>query len=111
MTARARVGAVAVALFMVTALAAPASADPIADKQRQAQLVANRIEQLSDRAANLGEALNGAQLALDQAQSDVKASEDRLAGLEQKLGGVRSALGNYAIRAYVYADQAGGLVG
>ncbi|HKA03960.1 MAG TPA: NlpC/P60 family protein [Acidimicrobiales bacterium] len=111
MTARARVGAVAVALVTVAALTAPAGADPVGDKQREAQQIANRIEQLSDRAADFGEALNGAQLALSNAQADVKASEDKLAGLEQKLNGMRATLSAYALKAYVYADQTGGLVG
>jgi cell wall-associated NlpC family hydrolase len=111
MTARARVGAVAVALVTVAALAAPAGADPVGDKQREAQHIANRIEQLSDRAADFGEALNGAQLSLTAAQADVKASEDKLAGLNQKLDGMRSTLSAFALKAYVYADQTGGLVG
>src|SRR5262249_38523653 len=111
MTARARAGAVAVALVAVAALVAPAGADPVGDKQREAQQIANRIEQFSDRAADLGEAVNNAQLALDKAQAEVKASEDRPAGLEQKLATMRSALSAFAFRAYVYADQTGGLVG
>jgi cell wall-associated NlpC family hydrolase len=96
---------------MVAALTAPAGADPVGDKQREAQQIANRIEQLSDRAADMGEALNGAQLSLTAAQADVKASEDKLAGLNQKLDGMRSTLSAYALKAYVYADQTGGLVG
>jgi len=111
MTARARVGAVAVALVTVAALTAPAGADPVGDKQREAQQIANRIEQLSNRADAMGEALNGAQLSLTAAQADVKASEDKLAALNQKLDGMRSTLSAYALKAYVYADQAGGLVG
>jgi peptidoglycan DL-endopeptidase CwlO len=111
MTARARAGAVAAVLIAVAALAAPAGADPVGDKQRQVQQIADKIEQLSNRAADLGEALNGAQLALDSAQADVKAAEDKLDGLEQKLGTMRSALSSFALKAYVYADQSSGLVG
>jgi cell wall-associated NlpC family hydrolase len=98
-------------LVTVAALAAPAGADPVGDKQREAQQIANRIEQLSDRAADFGEALNGAQLALTAAQADVKASEDKLAALNQKLDGMRSTLSAFALKAYIYADQTGGLVG
>jgi len=111
MTARARVGAVAVALVTVAALTAPAGADPVGDKQREAQQIANRIEQLSNRADAMSEALNGTQLSLTAAQADVKASEDKLTGLNQKLDGMRSTLSAYALKAYVYADQTGGLVG
>ena len=63
------------------------------------------------RAASLGEALNGAQVALDKAQADVKASEDKLSALETKLGTMRATLGDYAVKAYVYADQTSGLAG
>jgi cell wall-associated NlpC family hydrolase len=111
MTARAGVGAVAAALLAVAALSAPASADQLGDKQREAQQIANQIDQLSNRAASLGEALNGAQLALDKAQADVKASEDKLSGYQQKLSAMRSTLGDFAVRAYVYADQTSGLAG
>jgi len=111
MTARARVGAVAVTLLAAAAVAAPARADSVSDKQREAQQIANRIEQLSSRAADLGEALNGAQLKLDQANADVKASEAKLADLQTKLGSMRGALSGFAVRAYVYADQTTGLAG
>jgi cell wall-associated NlpC family hydrolase len=111
MTARARAGAVAAVLLVVATLAAPAGADQVGDKQRQVQQIADQIEQLSNRAADLGERLNGAQLALNAAQADVKAAEDKLAGLQQKLGTMRSALSSFALKAYVYADQTGGLVG
>src|SRR5215207_6405653 len=111
MTARARVGAVAVAMLTVAALAAPARADSVSDKQREAQQVANRIEQLGERASSLGEALNGAQLQLDQANADVKASEAKLTSLQSKLTSMRSVLGDFAVRAYVYADQTSGLAG
>jgi cell wall-associated NlpC family hydrolase len=111
MTARARVVAVTVAVVTVTALAAPARADSVSDKQREAQQIANRIEQLGSRAADLGEALNGAQLQLDEANADVKTSEAKLGSLQAKLASMRGALGDFAVRAYVYADQTTGLAG
>ncbi len=99
------------ALVTVTALAAPARADSVNDKQREAQQITNRIEQLGARAADLGEALNGAQLQLDQANAQVKASETKLNSLQTQLASMRSALGGFAVRAYVYADQTTGLAG
>jgi cell wall-associated NlpC family hydrolase len=100
-----------VAFVTVAALAAPARADSVSDKQREAQQIANHIDQLGDRAASLGEALNGAQLQLDQANADVTASEAKLGALQGKLGSMRTALGGFAVRAYVYADQTTGLAG
>jgi len=98
-------------MLTVAALAVPARADSVSDKQREAQQVANRIEQLGERASSLGEALNGAQLQLDQANADVKASEAKLTSLQSKLTSMRSVLGDFAVRAYVYADQTSGLAG
>jgi cell wall-associated NlpC family hydrolase len=100
-----------VAVVTVAAVAAPARADSVSEKQREAQQIANRIEQLGSRAADLGEALNGAQLQLDQANAEVKASEAKLSSLQAKLASMRGALGDFAVRAYVYADQTTGLAG
>src|SRR3954454_23047730 len=94
----------AAALVTVTAVI-PASADPITDKQRQAQQSADEIERLGDSAADLGEKYNGALVQLQQADTDVKNAETKLADLEAKLGTVRTAAGSFALRAYVYADQ------
>ena len=112
MTARARVGAVAVALVTVTRAG---RARPRRFGERQAARGA--ADRQPDRAARrsapptLGEALNGAQLQLDQANTDVKASEAKLGDLQAKLASMRSALGGFAVRAYVYADQTTGLAG
>src|SRR3954447_15248294 len=98
---------VAAALAAVVTMSAviPASADPITDKQRQAQQIADEIERLGDAAAKLGEQYNGALVRLQQADADVKDAEAKLADLEAKLGTVRTAAGAFAVRAYVYADQ------
>jgi cell wall-associated NlpC family hydrolase len=99
----------AVAAVLATAL--PAGADSVSDKQHQAQQIAARIDQLGQRAADLGEGLNGAKLQLDQAQNAVKTAEDHLAAQEQKLGALRSSMSTFAVKAYIYADQESGLAG
>ena len=99
------------ALTVAVGLAAPAHADSVSDKQRQAQQIADRIDELGNRAADLGEALNGAKLALDQAQADVQEAQTKLDQLNQKMGSLRSSMSAFALKAYVYADQTGGLAG
>jgi peptidoglycan DL-endopeptidase CwlO len=95
----------AIAALVTMSAVIPASADPITDKQRQAQQIADEIERLGDSAADLGEKYNGALVQLQQADTDVKDAETKLADLEAKLGTVRTAAGSFALRAYVYADQ------
>src|SRR4051794_11234694 len=101
--------AAAVAALVTMTAVIPASADPITDKQRQAQQIADEIERLGDSAADLGEKYNGALVQLQQADADVKAAETKLADLEAKLGSVRTAASAFALRAYVYADQTTGV--
>jgi cell wall-associated NlpC family hydrolase len=100
--------ACAVALVSASAVI-PASADPIGDKQRQANQIADEIERLGDAAADLGEEYNGAVVRLQQADADVKAAETKLGELEAKLGSVRTAASAFALRAYMYADQTSGV--
>ena len=100
----------ALVVAMTAGAALPATASPVDDKQREAQQIANRIEQLGDEAASLGEAYNGAQIALDAATTAVTEAERRVSGLENQLATLRSAMSEFAVRAYMYADQMTGLV-
>ena len=105
---RAVAAACALALVSITAMV-PASADPIGDKQRQVNQIADEIERLGDVAANLGEAYNGAVVKLQQAQADVAAAQTKLNDLERRLDTVRGAAAAFAVRAYMYADQTSGV--
>ncbi len=108
MSAR-RLVAIALAVAAVFGVVQPARADSSDDKKRQAARIADRIEQLGDQAASLGEAYNGAQIALQKAQADVADAERRLKDLEAKLDVMRSAMDQFAVKAYMYADQTVGL--
>jgi len=101
---------VVLTLSLTVGAVVPALASPVDDKQRQAQQIADRIEQLGDEAASLGEAANGAQLALQSATTDVTEAEQRLGVLEGQLASLRSAMSQFAVRAYIYADQTSGLL-
>jgi cell wall-associated NlpC family hydrolase len=106
---RRRLVAAAVALLLATVAAAPAHGDSVSDKQRQAQQVANRIDQLGDEAASLGEAYNGAVLDLQRADGAVADAANRLKDLDARLASERAAAGQFALRLYMYADQTTGL--
>ena len=98
-------------MLVATALAltSPARADTSEDKKRQVAQIADRIEQLGDRAASLGQAINGAQQAVQEAEGAIAQSEQKLAALDAKLGETRSSMANFALHAYVYADQSSGM--
>jgi cell wall-associated NlpC family hydrolase len=101
--------AVAAIALVTTAAVIPASADSISDKQRQAQQIADNIEQLGDTAAALGEQYDGAIEKLQKADADVAAAQAKLDDLQSKLGSIRSAAGAFAVKAYIYADQTTGI--
>jgi cell wall-associated NlpC family hydrolase len=110
MSVRPRVVAAACALALLSVSAVvPASADPVGDKQRQVNHIADEIERLGDVAADLGEAYNGAVVQLQQAQADVAAAQAKLDKLQGRLQTVRSAASAFAVRAYMYADQTSGM--
>jgi cell wall-associated NlpC family hydrolase len=107
---RTRLVGAAIVVAVTAAAVQPVTASPVDDKQREAQQIADRIERLGDEAASLGEAYNGAELALQTATAAVGETEQRLGGLEAELGTLRSAMSQFAVRAYMYADQMTGLV-
>jgi cell wall-associated NlpC family hydrolase len=110
MSVRPRVVAAACALALLSVGAVvPASADPVGDKQRQVNQIADEIERLGDVAADLGEAYNGAVVQLQQAQADVATARAKLDELQGRLQTVRRAASAFAVRAYMYADQTSGM--
>jgi cell wall-associated NlpC family hydrolase len=64
-----------------------------------------------EQAAQLGEQYNGAVIALQKAQDDVAAAEQQLAATQQQLAAKRSTVSEFALKAYLYADQTGSLTG
>jgi peptidoglycan DL-endopeptidase CwlO len=103
--------AAGLALLLAVSTAAPAGADRISDKKAEAARIADRIEALGDEAARLGEAYNGARLALANAEQEVVDAEAELARTEAALSQKRTAMTDFALKAYVFADQAGGVIG
>ena len=103
--------AAGLALVLAVTAAGPAGADRISDKKAEAARITDRIEALGDEAARLGEAYNGARLALANAEQELADAEAQLSSTEASLAQKRSAMTDFALKAYVFADQAGGVVG
>lgn len=108
---RLRRAAAGLALGLVAAALpyAPASADSIQDKQRQADVLATKIERLQSAAEMLTEDYNAAQLELQQAEQDVNSAKTRLTEQEADLSALRAQMSRFALNSYVYADQSTGV--
>jgi cell wall-associated NlpC family hydrolase len=87
-------------LALVVGVAAPARADSIGDKQRQAAAIAGRINALEDQIAQLGEDYDQALLESSQLDQEVHDAETRLATKEAQLGGLKKQMAAFALSRY-----------
>ena len=78
----------------------PAGADPVSDKQAQAQALQGQIAASNQQIDALGEQFNGAQYRLSQAEAAISDSAARLASAQQQLDGLRIAVTERAASAY-----------
>jgi cell wall-associated NlpC family hydrolase len=97
------------AILAVVVPVVPAAADSIQDKQREASRLASRIEQLQATAEQLAEDYNEAVDALADVDRDVTAARARLTQQEAELATLRSRMSEFALKSYVFADQAAGV--
>jgi cell wall-associated NlpC family hydrolase len=95
------------AILVVVLSAVPAAADSIEAKQREASRLASRIDQLQETAEQLAEDYNEAVDALADVDRDVTAARARLTQQEAELATLRSRMSEFALKSYVFADQAG----
>lgn len=108
---RLRRAAAGLALGLVAAAlpCAPASADGLQDKQRQADALAAKIERLQSAAELLTEDYNATQVELQQAEQEVNSAKTRLTEQEADLSALRAQMSRFALNSYVYADQSTGV--
>ncbi len=104
-----RIVALAAATLVVVAPVGPALADSVQSKQHEADQIAARIDSLQSKSEQLSEAYNQAVLDLGQIDQDVTAAEARLTRHEADLATLHSRMAAYALKSYVYADQASGV--
>jgi cell wall-associated NlpC family hydrolase len=100
MRARPIVLAALTTLSLVLGVAAPARADSIGDKQREAAAIAARINALEDRTAQLGEDYNQALVESSQLDQEVRDAEARLSAKDAALSGLRKQMAAFALSRY-----------
>ena len=97
-------------LLLVAGLAAPASADPIADKKAEAAKLAKRIDELRVWAEQLTEQYNQARYDLSQLDLEVADTKAQIAAKDNESAGLTSRATQAAVEAYVYGNAADGPV-
>jgi peptidoglycan DL-endopeptidase CwlO len=95
-------------LLLVAGLAAPASADPIADKKAEAAKLAKRIEELQVWAEQLTEQYNKAKFDLAQLEVELAYSQAQVTAKDQESSALASRATQAAIQAYLYGGAASG---
>jgi cell wall-associated NlpC family hydrolase len=100
MRARPTALAVLTALALVIGVAAPARADSIGDKQREAAAIAAHINSLEDSIAQLGEDYDQALLQSSQLDQEVQDAAGRLAAKDAELGGLKQQMASFALSRY-----------
>ena len=78
----------------------PAGADPVSDKQAQAQALQSQIAASNQQIDSLGEQYNGAQYRLQQSEQAIADSAARLANAQHQLDGLRMVVTERAASAY-----------
>ncbi len=95
-------------LLLVAGLAAPASADPIADKKAEAAKLAKRIEELRVWAEQLTEQYNKAKFDLAQLEVELAYSQAQVTAKDEESSALASRATQVAIQAYLYGGAASG---
>jgi peptidoglycan DL-endopeptidase CwlO len=95
-------------LLLVAGLAAPASADPIADKKAEAAKLAKRIEELRVWAEQLTEQYNKAKYELGQLEVELAYSQAQVTAKDEESSALASRATQAAIQAYLYGGAASG---
>src|SRR5690349_23595964 len=104
---------VTLALFIATvgAIAAPglAIADPIADKQAEAQQLEAQINGNAEKLSALNEQMNSTQNELSKAKDDIAAAEALVAAAKSKTKELRAEVARRAAAVYTQSGSNGGV--
>ena len=95
-------------LLLVVGLAAPASADPIADKKAEAGRLAKRIEDLRVWAESLTEQYNKANYELQLLDGQLVLTQAQVTAKDQETAALADHATQVAIRAYLYGGSSTG---
>jgi cell wall-associated NlpC family hydrolase len=101
---------VAVSVFAPSVvIAAPAHADPIANKQAEAAHLAQQLDNLSLRVSRLSEQLDAARLTVDRLNAKMSATRAGMEATQALLAGARSRVREMAINSYMRGGTAADL--
>ena len=104
---------VIVALFVATlgAIAAPgvAIADPISDKQAEAQQLEAQISSNAEKLSTLNEQMHSTQIELDQANADIQAADAMVAAAKAKTKELRAEVARRAATVYTQSGTTSGV--
>ncbi len=105
---RHRAGALGIAAVLATIIALPqlANADPIADKQAQANAIAAKIDQLNLTIEHNAEAANAASIELDNLNQQVADAQAKVADAQAQQAQHEAEIKDYAVNAYVHGADA-----
>jgi cell wall-associated NlpC family hydrolase len=96
----------ALAVAALTALPLPARADPIADKQAEANAIAGKIDELNHTIEHNAEQANEAQIELDGLNQQVQDAQTKVAAAQAEHDKHEGELRDYAVNAYVHGTDA-----
>jgi peptidoglycan DL-endopeptidase CwlO len=95
----------ALALSAATVLAPASGADPLSDKQAQAEQISTKLAALDNQVEVLGEQYNQARVKLDQVQGDIDQATRHVEATNAELSQRRGELGAYAVEAYIKGGE------
>jgi cell wall-associated NlpC family hydrolase len=104
-TLRRAVAAVAVVLPMFT-LASPAAADPVANKQAQANRIVQQLAGLSLQVSRLSERYDQARLTVEQLNAKMTAAKSGMGITDARLSGARNRVRDLAVTSYMRGGSA-----
>src|SRR5262245_31987841 len=97
---------VALVVAAVGVLPVPAGADPVADKQAEANSIAGKIDQLNHTIERNAELANQAQIELDGLNQQVTDAQGKVAAAQAEHDKHEGELRDYAVNAYVHGTDA-----
>jgi cell wall-associated NlpC family hydrolase len=98
-----------VALLGVVAAPGVSIADPVSDKQAEAQQLAAQITSNADKLSALNEQMNSTQNALNQANADIAAADALVAAAKSKTKELRAQVAARAAAVYTQSGSNGGV--
>ena len=98
-------------LLVVSSLgvARSASASPVDDTRKEAERIANQIDNLNNMAFDLGAEYDKVETELAKVDAEVATAQKRVAELDAQVASMRTAMQGFAVQSYIYGVQGDGV--